>query len=386
MALSNNLCEYLLTSTCGVLSGHWEYYWTIEWEKGRANRKQGEQGAIDMKLVHFNELQDFAFDATNTMILILLLYRWLTAIFRLVFLSLIAIVFISAGSILIKLSSTLSKEQEGYSYHPSSMVLFSEILKMLIATFFTKYFNNSFDFNWKELSLYIIPAFLYFIGNSLMFVAISGMDPSSYLLLSNLKIFTTATFCWLLLKRSYSNTQILALFSLFIGCVISQFPDGEYQIRANLSALIAIFIICTTSGCATAYTEYLLKDSETPFHKQNMQLYSFGILFATINVFFTREDNIYVGFDQPLTIAILVTLSIGGMVLGAIMKYIDSIIKTYLSSIAIILTAVLSTFLFNSRITNNGIIGYIIILFSLYGWTRKWFLIVHDLLGKMWYI
>ena len=281
------------------------------------------------------------------------------------------VVAVSLSSILVKISSGLAKEDPLYSFNTSAMVLYSELLKLAISIYFTAYSGDSFRFNKKELPLYVIPAFLYFVGNNLMFVAVSGVDPGSLLLLSNLKIFTTAMFSWLLLKTKFSLREKLSLLSLFIGCVISQLPQNDQPMHATKDGLLAVVVACTTSGAATAYTELLLKQSNTSFHKQNIQLYSVGLLFCVLSLYAGDISTMLDGLDKPLNIAVLVSLSISGMVLGAIMKYLSSIAKTYLRSVATIVVAVFSIYLFDTEITLNGVIGYFIILISLYVYTNK---------------
>jgi probable UDP-sugar transporter A4 len=72
--------------------------------------------------------------------------------------------------------------------------------------------------SWFRQSLpYSIPGILYFITNNLAVHMQIHMDPASYQILSNFKIFTTAILYRLIIKQKLTRQQWFALSLLFFG-------------------------------------------------------------------------------------------------------------------------------------------------------------------------
>jgi probable UDP-sugar transporter A4 len=72
--------------------------------------------------------------------------------------------------------------------------------------------------SWFRQSLpYSIPGILYFINNNLAVHMQIHMDPASYQILSNFKIFTTAILYRLIIKHKLTRQQWFALSLLFFG-------------------------------------------------------------------------------------------------------------------------------------------------------------------------
>lgn len=73
---------------------------------------------------------------------------------------------------------------------------------------------------WFRQSLpYSIPGILYFINNNLAVHMQLQMDPASYQILANFKIFTTAILYRLIMKQKLSRKKWFALSLLFFGGV-----------------------------------------------------------------------------------------------------------------------------------------------------------------------
>jgi hypothetical protein len=71
---------------------------------------------------------------------------------------------------------------------------------------------------WMRQSLpYSIPSLLYFINNNLAVHMQLHMDPTSYQILSNFKILTTAVLYRLIIKQKLTRQQWFALSLLFFG-------------------------------------------------------------------------------------------------------------------------------------------------------------------------
>ena len=100
----------------------------------------------------------------------------------------------------------------------------------------TKQFKYAKPFDYFRKSLHFsIPAFLYFINNNLAVYIQLYMDATSYQMLSNLKIFTTACLYYFFIGgQNLSKSKLIALVLLFIAGLIYSF--------ANLKSLSNYYI------------------------------------------------------------------------------------------------------------------------------------------------
>ncbi|CAF5043330.1 unnamed protein product, partial [Rotaria sp. Silwood1] len=137
---------------------------------------------------------------------------------------------------------------------------------------------------FKQSIFYSIPAILYFINNNLAVHIQIYMDPTSYQILSNFKILTTAILYRLIMKKRLIKQQWFALILLFFGGL-------TYSLGIPM-----IVIYCTLSGLAGVYIEWILKRyySES-LHLQNIFLYTYGTflnLISAISMMITTSKTI----------------------------------------------------------------------------------------------
>ncbi|CAL9773586.1 unnamed protein product [Musa acuminata subsp. burmannicoides] len=134
---------------------------------------------------------------------------------------------------------------------------------------------------------------------------------------------------------------------------------GEASCDSLFSAPIQGYMLGLLSACLSAlagvYTEYLIKKNNDSLYWQNVQLYMFGAIF---NMAWLMLDDFRAGFeygpwwqrllDGYTVTTWLVVLNLGssGLLVSWLMKYADNIVKVYSTSMAMLLTMVLSLFFF----------------------------------------
>jgi len=135
--------------------------------------------------------------------------------------------------------------------------------------------------------------------------------------------------------------------------------------------------MCFFSGFGSVYTEYLFKDKKVPkgsdhFAFQNAQLYVFGILFNGVEAVRTAKgfDNLFQGITMK-NFLLISLLAINGILIGAVQKHLDSIIKGYIYAFSSILVIVVSFFLFDYIITLPFLIGAVLVIFSVYTYNKE---------------
>ncbi|KAK9068331.1 hypothetical protein SSX86_012442 [Deinandra increscens subsp. villosa] len=297
--------------------------------------------------------------------------------------------------------TTLSQSNGGYKYDYATIPFLAEIFKnffqdmtvklvayglqLLVSSIFLwrelkKSPPPRMTTEWKSVRLYPIPSIIYLIHNNVQFATLTYVDTSTYQIMGNLKIVTTAILFWLFLKRKLSNLQWMAIVLLAIGTTTSQVKGcGEASCDSLFSSPIQGYMLGVLSACLSAlagvYTEFLMKKNNDTLYWQNVQLYTFGAIF---NMGRLLLDDFRGGFENGpwwerlfsgYTITTwLVVLNLGstGLLVSWLMKYADNIVKVYSTSMAMLLTMVLSVFLFTFRPTLQLLLGIIICIMSLH--------------------
>ncbi|XP_076903469.1 CMP-sialic acid transporter 1-like [Bidens hawaiensis] len=282
--------------------------------------------------------------------------------------------------------TTLSQTNGGYTYDYATIPFLAEIFKLLVSTIFLwRECKKSsppprMTTDWKTLRLYPIPSIIYLIHNNLQFATLTYVDTSTYQIMGNLKIVTTGILFRLFLKRNLSNLQWMAIVLLAVGTTTSQVKGcGEASCDSLFSSPIQGYMLGVLSACLSAlagvYTEFLMKKNNDSLYWQNVQLYTFGAIFNMGRLFL---DDFRGGFEKGpwwdclfngytiTTWLVVLNLASTGLLVSWLMKYADNIVKVYSTSMAMLLTMVLSVFLFTFKPTLQLLLGIIICIMSLH--------------------
>ncbi|GAB2296679.1 hypothetical protein Dimus_030788 [Dionaea muscipula] len=199
-------------------------------------------------------------------------------------------------------------------------------------------------------------------------------------IMGNLKIITTGILFRIFLKRKLSNLQWMAIVLLAVGTTTSQVKGcGGASCDSLLSAPIQGYMLGILSACLSAsagvYTEFLMKKNNDSLYWQNVQLYTFGALFNMARMVLDDFGN---GFEKGAwwrrlfdgysitTWMVVFNLGSTGLLVSWLMKYADNIVKVYSTSMAMLLTMILSVYLFNFSPTLQLFLGIIICMMSLH--------------------
>ncbi|CAF2424698.1 unnamed protein product [Rotaria sp. Silwood2] len=272
----------------------------------------------------------------------------------------------------------------------STAVLNSEIQKTIFSILLLIYEQRSVIKSFKLIYNKIIrqskdtfktgiPALLYTLQNNLLFVSISNLDAATFQVSFQLKIFTTAIFTVLILRRPLNLVQWLALFLLFLGISLVQIENmtsttSKHDVNAVLG-LISVVSACTLSGLAGVYFEKILKEgSDVSVWIRNIQLGIFGMLFGFLTVYISdgtqmKTKGFLFGYTDIVWIAITVQ-SAGGLLVALVVKYADNILKGFATSSAIIISCIISIGLFDFQLTFLFTIGTICVIFSIFLYSK----------------
>ncbi|KAI6206921.1 hypothetical protein M3Y94_00970000 [Aphelenchoides besseyi] len=274
-------------------------------------------------------------------------------------------------------------------FYSSVAVYFMEIVKMIICVYMV--FNESrgfsgglrilkkqvYDQPWDTLKV-CLPAMLYTCQNNLFYVAATHLDAATFMIVSQLKLFTTAVFSILLLDRKLTRSQWISLGVLFIGVVLVQMQQSSGPQKnadgTSMNPIVgfsAACTACTISGFAGVFFEKILKGSApVSLWMRNVQMGMFSIPASLIGVYIqdgaaVREHGFLFGFDSIVWLTVI-WYGIGGLSVAVCIKYADNIAKNFATSVAIILATIGSVFIFNFQPNLLFVLGAGLVILSIF--------------------
>lgn len=250
--------------------------------------------------------------------------------------------------------------EDGSLYFASTVVFFTEVLKYLlclsllalqkgnIISVLEAYKKEVID-QPRETATLAIPSLLYVLQNNLLILALTYLDAATYQVTYQMKILTTAGFSVLLLGRTLMMRQWISLLLLVVGVVLVQIPQIDNEPSSgdpqdSLLGFIAVVVASFSSGFAGVFYERLVKQSSQPsIVIRNLQLGIFSILFSftamvTYNWSDILEFGVFHGYSTSVIIVIILQ-AFGGLVVAGTIKYADSILKSFATSVSIIVSS-----------------------------------------------
>ncbi|KAL1916394.1 uncharacterized protein VTP21DRAFT_5585 [Calcarisporiella thermophila] len=236
------------------------------------------------------------------------------------------------------------------------------------------------------------PACLYALQNNLLYVAISNLEAASFQVTYQMKILSTAVFSVIILRRTITAPRWFALVLLMIGVTLVQLQSvtskpsseneepqvmeaGKVLLAAQnpLRGLLAVMAACISSGFAGCYFEKILKSNETSIWVRNIQLgfssLIFSVLAMVINDWHAISASGLLQGYNTLTYFVVLNQALGGLLVAIVVKYADNILKGFATSLSIILSSVISCYLFNFHLSFQFCVGAAIVMLAtaLYG-------------------
>jgi UDP-sugar transporter A1/2/3 len=272
-----------------------------------------------------------------------------------------------------------------------------------------------------------VPALCYGLQNLLFFVALSNLSATSYQLWSQTKVLFTAIFFVQILGQRLRPKQWFALTLLTggVGAVQLAQAGTETAKVAGLAArgasvtgstgaaaeaaeaaaaaagsslagssvtvgVIAVLLSSLLSGFANIYFEKVLKEAECEYEDacelpeegaapnapvslwvRNVQLALFSIPQAALLLLFSgharsviAEHGLLAGFSPIVWLVTLLTAG-GGLLIAAVVKYADNVLKTYATAIAIVVTCIIGTITTGVPPTPFFLCGMALVLLSM---------------------
>lgn len=231
--------------------------------------------------------------------------------------------------------------------------------------------DNRLSTTWDEVKVYPIPAALYLVKNLLQYYIFAYVDAPGYQILKNLNIISTGILYQIILKR-LTEIQWAAFILLCAGCTTAQLnPSSDHVLQAPLQGWVMAIVMALLSGFAGVYTEAIIKKRPSRnINVQNFWLYVFGMIFNAFAIMTqdfdaVMNDGFFHGYSL-ITVLMILNHALSGIAVSMVMKYADNIVKVYSTSVAMLLTAVVSVFLFGFHLSLAFFLGSTVVSVAIY--------------------
>jgi UDP-sugar transporter A1/2/3 len=279
-------------------------------------------------------------------------------------------------------------------YLVSCAVVASEALKVVTSLVLLR----SRQASWADVTLQLqeefvhrdtlklaVPGLLYLIQNNLLFIALSNLEAAVYQVTYQLKLMTTAVFSVAMLGKRLSSEQVLALFMLTGGVALVQLSESRNnspsrqlarQDQDPLLGLGCVLLACISSGFAGVYLERVMKHGRpVSIWMRNVQLGVFGFLFGMVTVVGTDLHRVWAlgffqGFNAVVWNVVLIQAA-GGLLVAAVIVYADNILKGFATSVSIVLSSIISVFLFSFELSAGFVLGAAMVVVAVVLYGRK---------------
>ncbi|CAN9515303.1 unnamed protein product [Ophioblennius macclurei] len=258
----------------------------------------------------------------------------------------------------------------GDRFFTTSAVVMAEVLKVATCLFIIllqkrfsvketlSFLLDSIVFQYSDTLKMAVPSLIYTLQNNLQYIAISNLPAATFQVTYQLKILTTALFSVLMLRKSLSRVQWVSLLLLFAGVAVVQVQQeankeasGRDSSQQNyLAGLLAVVISCLSSGFAGVYFEKILKGSAASVWVRNVQLGIFGMALGMLGLWWNdgaavAERGILFGYTSMVW-CVICNQAFGGLLVAVVVKYADNILKGFATSFSIVVSTVMSVYLF----------------------------------------
>ena len=346
------------------------------------------------------------------------------------YLSLLILLLQNSTLVLMMRYSRVSVDPDQPMYLASTAVFFAEILKMIACLAVLVYKTKSIGRTMftlrkeileqpQEILKMLVPSGLYALQNNLLYVALSNLEAATFQVSYQMKILWTAVFSVLMLNRRLSRQKWLALCLLMAGVTVVQLQNvgsrvavavdtkdemlsGEDDeildaavsenmaeatnqinggaeeldfgpIQNPIVGLLAVLTSCVSSGFAGCYFEKILKGNETDMWVRNLQLGLSGSIFTLLAMWYDRQRIVEGGLLQGYTLMtwlVVFNQALGGLLVAIVVKYADNILKGFATSLSIIISGIISVYLFDFEPSFQFQLGAVLVIFSTYLYGR----------------
>ena len=278
----------------------------------------------------------------------------------------------------------------GCSSAPTTVVLTMEVVKIVMAfLLFRLEFGGSLLGAFREVHRVTseqsieclkiaVPALVYVVQNNLLLVAAANLEGPILALFGQLKILTTAVFSVVLLGRTLGARRWVALFALTAAIATVQISQmgpseessGDAGTKNMPLGLMLTLVVAMLSGFAGVYFEKVLKGSKISVWIRNIHLAVISSGIAATAVWSKDRAQIaqcgFFGGYGPVAWAYILIQAVGGLLIAAVVKYADNILKAFATSVAIVVVALVSHAFFAFELSGLFFLGALGVVYAIF--------------------
>jgi len=274
-----------------------------------------------------------------------------------------------------------------YPLPQTILVVLLEALKLLVTVIRSGCKTPSFDSTTlRKSTKFLLPSVIYAVNNNIYMAGLILVPPPIWIILCSFRTVVTASVYKFFLKRDITPLQFSGALIIVASIVVTKLGDLMSVDGGNhipMMAIIFAVVSSFNSVGAAVYTESLFKTSGENFLDQQFWLYLYGMFVAAgVHVVSAQIINPFHHFSllsdvstsvQTLLVVALVFGSIGGLVVAAILKKLDNVVKDYSSATANMFTAVICSFLFPEKFSFNVyiLVAMVLLFTGIYMYERK---------------
>ena len=243
-------------------------------------------------------------------------------------------------------------------YSTSSALLVMEIAKLLLSMWMVVFSGLTSDVpsggaiskyvwliahSWKMM----VPAAIYLVMNILGFVALGHLDASTFSIVAQMKVFTTAIFSVVILGKQMPMRKWRALTTLTLGVILisneampkmsaekhGEHVESKHEVEHKLKefaiGMAASFGDVLLSGFVSIYFEMVLKSKTETFSvwDRNLQLaFWSSVIYAPIMMYDNPTDP-FKGWSV-VTLGCAAVGALGGVLVALSIKYVSALPAT----------------------------------------------------------
>ncbi|XP_037092865.1 UDP-galactose translocator-like [Pollicipes pollicipes] len=300
----------------------------------------------------------------------------------------ISLVTLTVQNALLGLCTRYVRTRPGDMFLSTSAVLMGELVKLVTCLAILPTSEGSLSRAWLAIKTQIldqkldtlkvgVPSLIYTVQNNLLYVAASNLDAATYQVTYQLKILTTAVFSVTILRRSLRPLQWCALLVLLVGVALVQLaqaeparPTADAPAQSQLLGFSCALAACVLSGFAGIYFEKILKGSDVSVWIRNVQLSALSLPLALATGLLSdggriADKGLLFGFDWVVWCVIFQN-AMGGLLVAVVVKYADNILKGFATSLAIIISCIVSIYLFDFQLSVMFVAGTAMVLSAVF--------------------
>lgn len=272
----------------------------------------------------------------------------------------------------------------------SAAVLGSEFLKLSASCAFILFYQNKsvasilqyLRDDARNTLLLTVPAAAYNLQMSLEYVALANLNAALFAVLVQTKLLFTATMAALVLRTKLKVMQVISLVLLTVGVTLCNLSNtntssaGTVWDAKTITGVTATLGIAVSSGFASVYTEKVIKGQKqqqrpaavtdgsayglayTQVQLALMSLVTMGVYAVVKDLSKILAHGLFFNFTAAALLSV-VNSAVGGLIVAAVLKYADSVLKGYATAVSVVLTGVLSMLLFGTQLSAIYFLGIV---------------------------